>query len=464
MQEFLLGREKKVKNKVVVISVLLLVLAAMAAGAADIYICAETGLAVRAGDGSKAKPWKDLQVGLDKAAPGDTIYIAQGNYLGTSDRGFLEMTIPVNLKGGYNNDFSARDVLKFRTLVQPPASVNKTASGAASLQLGQIFGANKPLNIPAPGITIDGIIFDRGLSNAYHAKDGKPEGVETGMLLRPPTPGENGDIKGIITIERPILGFGAGTTGNLTIQNCVFANGGYYGIQGALRSGKLTIKNNVFVSNLMAALEISGDTGQSQFAYSTECEFANNTVLFSWSRLKDLGDMGYGYRYMTGVNTDVHHCIIGTSVLAGLDRTRVDTTPADAKKRKTGAEDNAFFLNRKGDLYIAVGAGAVKNVWAKEFEDFEELYKYERNIELSGDKMKGKINEAYLKGFLGMVYSSKEDYDPNSPANQFRQAMGMNQVATMTNKVDMFGNRYPLEDDLKLFGALEGYGAQTIKN
>jgi hypothetical protein len=187
-------------------------------------------------------------------------------------------------------------------------------------------------------------------------------------------------------------------------------------------------------------------------------------VLFTWSRLSDLEDMGYGYRYMTGANTDVHHCIIGGSVLAGLDRTRVDATPADAAKRKTGAEDNAFFLNRKGDLYTAVGGGQMTFVQSKNFEDREELYKYERNIELTGDKLKGKINEAYLTGFLGMTYTESVDFNPNSPANQFRQAMGMNQVATMTNKVEMFGNRYPLDDALKLFGAVANYGAQAIKN
>jgi len=63
-----------------------------------------------------------------------------------------------------------------------------------------------------------------------------------------------------------------------------------------------------------------------------------------------------------------------------------------------------------------------------------------------------------------MNYSEKMDYDPNSSANQFRKAFGMNQVATVTNKVDMYANRYPFEDALKLFGAIENYGAQKIQN
>jgi len=40
----------------------------------------------------------------------------------------------------------------------------------------------------------------------------------------------------------------------------------------------------------------------------------------------------------------------------------------------------------------------------------------------------------------------------------------MNQVGTMTSKVSMFANRYPWEEALKFFGAMEGVGAQKITN
>ena len=449
----------KKRTKMFFIAVVLMMTAGLVFGA-DIYVSAETGLAVRSADGSKAKPYKDLQAALDKAAALDTIYIAEGNYLGTSDRGFLEMLTPVNLKGGYSKDFSSRDVIKYKTMIQPPASVNKTAQGMASLSLGKAA-----FKVPDPGITIDGIIFDRGFSNGYHPTKGKPEGVETGMFVHAPGSGMNKDAPSdVFSIKKCLLYFNTGSTGNVTVQNCVFANSGFYGILGGWQNGKITIRNNVFVANLYAAVEIPGATGQSKDAYMTQIDFSYNTVLFTWTRVNDLKDMGYGYRYMTGANTDVTNCLIGLNAFAGLDRTRVDTTPADAAKRKTGAENNAFFLNRKGDLYIASGGGQMLTIWAKNFEDREELYKYEKNIELSGDKLKGKLNEAYLKGFLSMVYSEKMDYDPNSSANQFRKAYGMNQVATVTTQVDMYGNRYPLEDALKLFGAVQGYGAQAIKN
>jgi hypothetical protein len=165
---------------------------------------------------------------------------------------------------------------------------------------------------------------------------------------------------------------------------------------------------------------------------------------------------------MTGISTNVHHCIIGLSHRAGLDRTRTET-PANEKFRETGAEDNYFFLNKMGDLELP-GGGMGTRVWCKNFEDREELYKYERNEELGANAggFKGKLNTAYLEAFLNATYSESTDYDENSSANQFRSAMGMNKQGKMATKVSMYGNRYPLEDAIKLFGAVAGKGAQSI--
>jgi hypothetical protein len=133
--------------------------------------------------------------------------------------------------------------------------------------------------------------------------------------------------------------------------------------------------------------------------------------------------------------------------------------------RKTGAEDNYFFLNKMGDIELP-GGGMGTRVWCKNFEDREELYKYDRNEELGNNAggFKGILNTAYLEGFLNATYSESTDYNENSPANTFRSAMGLNKQGAMTTKISMYGNRYPLEDAIKLFGAVGGKGAQTIKN
>jgi hypothetical protein len=87
--------------------------------------------------------------------------------------------------------------------------------------------------------------------------------------------------------------------------------------------------------------------------------------------------MGYGISFFFWCK---HGCsiinILGCSVLGALDRGRVDQ-PNLEKIRKTGAEDNYFFLNRQGRYDHAVGGGLWRNVRCSEFEDIEELYKYD---------------------------------------------------------------------------------------
>jgi hypothetical protein len=77
---------------------------------------------------------------------------------------------------------------------------------------------------------------------------------------------------------------------------------------------------------------------------------------------------------------------------------------------------------------------------------------------------KGVINEDYLNGFLSASYKETTSHDPNSPANQFRKSMGMNQTGTIQSSVTMYANRYPWKEALKFFGAMQGYGAQKITN
>ena len=68
-----------------------------------------------------------------------------------------------------------------------------------------------------------------------------------------------------------------------------------------------------------------------------------------------------------------------------------------------------------------------------------------------------------VAGSLTTSYSEKADFDPNSPANQFREAMGLNKQGKLTTKVSMFANRYPWKEALKLFGAHAEAGAQLPK-
>ena len=116
----------------------------------------------------------------------------------------------------------------------------------------------------------------------------------------------------------------------------------------------------------------------------------------------------------------------------------------------------------KGDLVMAgTSGGGWLYVPGRRFDEVEALTKYENNEELPDtSKLKDVIDEAYLKGFASLKVMTTESFDPNSAANAFRSALGLNMQGTATTRVSMFGNRYNFDKAVQLFGVEPGYGAQ----
>lgn len=435
---------KNIKSMAILFAMALTV---SAASAADIWCSVETGS--KKGGDSMSNPIKNLQKAIDKAADGDTIHIAEGVYTGNLDCGFYKLeNKAVNLLGGYAKDFSSRDIINHKTILR------------SSKQNSGVVGSEAVLNVVAGDkertMVIDGLCFDRGDTNGYHKLEGKPEGCQTGMLVIPPTTGTSIDgLDKVYTITTPLLR--GEFKGELTIQNCAFINGGNYAVQYGVRGGKVTIKNNIFVNNRMAACEVSGKLAD---PLASTCEFCNNTVLFTWSRTKDLGDMGYGYRYMNGCNHIVHDNIFGFSTWVALNRGFKEHDKKAEEARQTTSDNNVFMMNKKGDLDLP-GAGTFLYVKCSQFDDVDELTSSDGNKEITDfSAFKGVINQAYLNGYLNLQYTETTDFDPNSQANQLRSALGMNQVGKIDSKVSMFANYYPFDEAFKLFGAMQGVGAQ----
>lgn len=427
-------------GKVCVTMVAALTLCA-SAFAADWYVSPDGS---NKAEGTKAAPFKNIQKAVNSAAEGDTIYVAAGNYYGLTKIGYISITKGVTIKGGYSADFGKRDILKNQTLIQPPNTSNGTSRTFKLIDL--------KITDPKSVLVLDGLIIDRGLSNSYHDVKGKPKGVETGMWLEPPAKGSKDDGP---SIKTPLIG--GDTNGSVTISNCVLANG-WYGIQLGHKTGKVLVDNNVFVANLMAACEVRGMMAKTE----SELEFSHNTVLFNWSRTKAMEDMGYGVRVMTGTDYNIHDNIIGLSSLSGVDWTHV---PSDKKViTKVTLKNNVFFLNRQADL-LRPGSGKFLRLHVEDFEDLDE-----QGLDESGDTaltdpkaFKGVIDAAYLDGFMNATYTETTDYDPNSSANQFRSAMGLNKQGKIESDVSMFGNRYSVANAIKLFGANKKAGAQLPK-
>ena len=429
-------------------------LCAAFAQAGDIYVSLSTGKKKNAG--TKEAPLKNLWHALQKAADGDKIHLAEGIYPGNAKCNWFLVDKAVSIIGGYSKDFAVRDPLKFRTMFQP-LNENNDKKGTG-LGIFTIDFTKRPGMKPdgKADMVFDGLIFDDGQAQSYHPVNGKPEGVETGMWLEPPAKGNTP-----FASAKRYLVYSATANridGDITFRNCLFLNAGNIAMNINWYKGKVKMENNVFCNNLMVGANVYSSNPQ---AGAVEWEFEKNTVLFTWSRTSELSDMGFGVRTTGNVKSELEDNIIGLSVLTGWDNTK-----GNDKTKKIEAKGNVFFLNRGSDAQVTKSPSVVK-VKVDDFEDDLEgsygIEKAEDNVDLSDPKaFNGRINTAFLNAFLSMKYSEKATLDAGK-LNAFRQAVGLPMQGTIVSKVDMFGNRYPLEDALKLFGAMPGKGAQTIK-
>lgn len=409
-------------------------------GTAKIIYVSKTGS--NKNDGSKTNPLKNIDKAMKMATPSDKIYIAEGSYSATFGMGYLESEKPLQLYGSWDANFAKQDIINHPTVFQPDnASAGKGRK--ALLRFTKEVG----------GTLIDGIVWDMGERNLYDLKSGFVDGVEGGRLRLPTEPlkGKNS------TVGEPCISIRSGVQGgDVTIQNCVFVNGASFGIQAAHKSGTFKVMNNVFVANRMAAIEIFGTcAGSKEKRNMISCgnvEIANNTILFTWSRLKDFLDMGYGVRIMTKLEYNIHHNIIGANIMGGIDNSRF------CKDEFIRIDDNVFFGNKGGDLEYFPASNVELKLTVDQFEDLE----FESISNNVNEAPPLAVNKAYLKGFYSARYKETTNYDPNSSQNQWARVLGMNQQGTMSSSVTMFMNKYPWRETLTLFGASSGVGAQRF--
>lgn len=422
---------------------------AFCASAKDVYVSLSSGKNKNAG--TKEAPFKNIWKAVEKAQPGDVIHVAEGNYPGKMKCGWVQLDKPVSLVGGYSSDFSVRDPLKHKTMFQPKNDQNdKKGSAMALLRID--FKNQKGFKM-----LIDGLIFDDGFASSYHETKGRPEGFDTGMWLEGPAMNKLRDKFPSANRYSLFATLGYGTAGELEIRNCTFVNGSNFGVNINWFEGEVKMKNNVFCNNRMIGANVQSSNGQPG---KVKWEFENNTVLFTWSRLNDLADMGFGVRVNANVEAEIENNIIGLNVLTGFDNTK-----GNGKTKKIQLDGNVFFLNRESDVQMTVSPSVAK-VRVDGFEDLEGtdgIESIEDNVDLADPKVfAGRINAKYLNSFLSMKYSESTKLDEGK-CNGLRSVLGLPLQGTIKTTCDMYANRYPMEDALKLFGAMEGKGAQVIK-
>lgn len=406
--------------------------------------------------GTIDSPLKDIQKAIDKAENGDIIRVAAGNYLGSMDQGFISIKKYVTIQGGYSEDFSQCDPVRFKTYIQPTAECAGTNGNYGLFDLDVTGNPNGM-------VIIDGIGFDKGEENLYctynpnDAVTGSPKGCLTGRMLKN---GEspNGAKVGGGDVNKALM-YGK-VQGNLIVRNCTFVNGNNFALQVSCAGGHIEVCNNVFCANTMAAMESRGMMNDQSLC---SLDFHHNTVMFTWTRTKHFEDMGLGFRFMPGYGeVTVHDNVFGCNILGAVERTHYDSDKGKEAARFTDLSRNSFFMNH-ADLVLPSGGGKWLYVKAKDMEDVDEKFLTEvgGNRELANDDQFIKaIDQNYLKGFAGLKIIQSQKYDANSSANQVNRIFGMNQQGTETVRPSMFANKYPFLKAYDLFGAVQGRGAQ----
>ena len=434
-----------------------------------LYVSATTGSA-RSDGLTPEKPLKDLQKAIDLAEENDQILVAEGNYLGNMDRGYIECgkfgssaQSPgkfISIYGGYSTDFSERDIIKHVTKIQPVDQ--KFIAPMFNFNARRPYGYKGPVG----NVVIDGLVFDFGENNLYCAADvkneitGTPnEGVLSGRFVEPDA-----------SPNCPKIGYFNGdeyalhmdVEGNVRVSNCIFVNCRDFGIAALMGIGHMEISNNIFISCRYAACQVHG-TVRDDDIEKVSLEFHHNTVLFTWTRTKAFEDMGQGFRFMNGIRTiDVHNNIFGCNSNCGVERTRYEGNKAMEAAKISNLYDNYFFANRR-DLEIASSGVSSISVPASRIEEAEQIGpKYEGNQDLpaGNDAFIQAIDQPYLEGFMSLKIIQSQSYNANSAANQVNRMFGMNQQGTEIVRPSMYCNKYPWEKAKDLFGKVPGYGAQ----
>jgi hypothetical protein len=434
------------------------------------YVSVSTGSG-RADGLSPTSAMKDLQKAIDAAEENDVILVAEGNYLGSMDRGYIEIGRfgnathePgkfISIYGGYSTDFSERNVITHVTKLQPTSQ--KFIAPLFNINARRPYGYSGPVGT----VVVDGLVFDLGENNRYCVKNvndertGTPnEGVLTGRFVEPDaSPGV------------PLEGYSSGdeyglhmdVEGNVRISNCIFVNCRDYGIQALMGKGHIEVNNNIFIACRYAACQIKGNVKDADIEH-VSLDFHHNTVLFTWTRTKAFEDMGQGFRFMNGIRTiDVHNNIFGCNSNCAVERVYFESNKQMEALKKSNLYNNYYFANKR-DFETASAGAATISVSAAKIEDVDEKLigpKYEGNVEMpENEAFINAIDRPYLEGYMSLKIMQSQSYNPNSAANQVNRLFGMNQQGSEIVRPSMYCNKYPWEKAKDLFGKVEGYGAQ----
>ncbi|MEV6968640.1 right-handed parallel beta-helix repeat-containing protein [Hamadaea sp. NPDC051192] len=176
------------------------------------------------GDGARETPFRDLFQALEKAAEGDRVLVAEGDYTGRLRSGAWRIPVPnLTLLGGWDAEFGVRDPWRHPVrFVLTPETKAKGVFGDPMLTVED----------SGEGLIVDGFVFDGSTYNAY----GDDGALDVG----------NSQSAALLDLR--------GGNGGITVRNCVFANAAYCAVQLSAAYG--TFENNVVVNTSGTAIRL----------------------------------------------------------------------------------------------------------------------------------------------------------------------------------------------------------------
>lgn len=428
-----------IKKTIYVLGVFFLLMTQSMLAQQDYYVSANLGSGRK---GTKEAPVKNIGNLLKKLKAGDTIHIAQGVYQGKSKAGFVELNVPVNIVGGYDDTFTKRDPWGGHKTIL--SGDNKSKNGANAARLGvflKSFNREKRMEflhakeVKVYEILIDGIIIDNAGRNRYASDLQK-------RIVRKANPSTNErptpDRAGIL-VEAPFHG-------NVTIQNCIVMNCAptegalsVFGSQGA----RIVIHNNLVINNtgvgIFAGTGWRPRDGRDLVQYS----ITHNTVLFT-EKYDSFGSInGHAFKLDSDTNIQAQWNVFGFSDQAGL----MSGTRSEYK-RLTLAH-NLFYGNLGADM---IEFDLELNV--DEFDDdSEELSEdSEGNV---GDGIQVNVPETWASLYMSRVLINRNAKEAGVSAvdakmNDLRKMLGLPQQADdMTLDSDVWLPRLTVESAIQ---------------
>jgi hypothetical protein len=371
-------------------------------------------------------PLKNLDKAIERADAHDKIHVTEGVYSGTFEVGFFEITKPLEIYGSYNADFSRRDPATTPSIIR-----TKPKSGSGKQTIFYIRETNN--------VVIDGLTIDMSEQNNYDKN--APAGLETGYLTLTNTGG---------TPQRSAIRI---VGNNVTIRNNTFVNISYGGVSIAQRmnmEGKIHIDNNLFVNCAHTGIDCGVLTSPRQ--ETKEIEISNNTFAFTYGTTFVNNNLGCAIWLKPNAKFNIHNNIFSYASDAAIRFLDYNGATLDLNH-------NYFINNRQNDIHTSIHNKRVF-ITVEQFEDVDFVQSLEGNKRMAH---KLPLNQAYLNEFFNMAAEVAMEYDPDSDWNQVRSILGLPQQASGTAKISFFANKYPTEEAYKLFGAVNGVGAQKIK-